>query len=199
MHQPAPFFRRLAARLLDLVFCLLLTFVLAVPVAVVLVLLSPVVAVVAPDSAYDVGFAVAVICYFVTYVGLEVFLLVRRDGQTLGKGLLGLRVVPSSGRPLEKLRLPPALARMLVIFMPFVFMSMAGGNPESAGLNALASVGALTLLASLVLAAIPRTMRRTLHDLVAGSRVVRASVRQIDWKQDVRMALPGKLDLTKRP
>jgi uncharacterized RDD family membrane protein YckC len=198
MHQPAPFFRRLAARLLDLAFCLLLTFVLAVPVAVVLVLLSPVVAVLAPDSAYDLGFAVAVVCYFVTYVGLEVFLLVRRDGQTLGKGLLGLRVVPSSGRPLEKLLLPAALSRMLIIFMPFVFMSMAGGSPESAVLDVLASAGALTLLASLVLAAIPSTMRRTLHDLVAGSRVVRAPVRQIDWKQDVRMALPGKVDLTKR-
>jgi uncharacterized RDD family membrane protein YckC len=198
MHQPAPFFRRLAARLLDLAFCLLLTFVLAVPVAVVLVLLSPVVAVTAPDSASGFGFVVAVICYFVAYVGLEVFLLVRRDGQTLGKGLLGLRVVRSSERPLAKLGLPAALARMLVIFMPFVFMSMAGGRPESGVLDMLASAGALTLLASLVLAAIPSTMRRTLHDLVAGSRVVRAPVRQIDWKQDVRMALPGKVDLTKR-
>jgi uncharacterized RDD family membrane protein YckC len=198
MHQPAPFFRRLAARLLDLAFCLLLTFILVIPVAVVLVLLSPVVAVIAPNSAYDVGFAVAVLCYFVTYVGLEVFLLVRRDGQTLGKGLLGLRVVPSSDRPPAKLGLPAALARMLIIFMPFVFMSMAGGSPGSAVLDLLASAGLLTLLVSLVLAAIPSTMRRTLHDLVAGSRVVRASVRRIDWKQDVRMALPGKVDLTKR-
>jgi uncharacterized RDD family membrane protein YckC len=82
--------------------------------------------------------------------------------------------------------------------MPFVFMSLAGGNPDSALLDAFAWIGALTLLISLLLAAVASGQRRALHDLASSSRVVRASRRKIDWKQDVRMMVPGKVDMTKR-
>jgi hypothetical protein len=34
-------------------------------------------------------------CYLVAYVGPEVYLLVRRNGQTPGTGLMGLRIVPA--------------------------------------------------------------------------------------------------------
>jgi hypothetical protein len=37
------------------------------------------------------------------------------------------------------------------------------------------------------------------HDLVGRTRVVVATKRAIKWQQDVRMMVPDKLDLTKRP
>jgi uncharacterized RDD family membrane protein YckC len=85
-YDPAPFPRRLLARILDLVFCLVLTFAVAVPVGAVVVPLN-----IATDSTYgEILYGVGVwLCYFLAYVGLEVFLLVRRGGQTLGKGSSG--------------------------------------------------------------------------------------------------------------
>jgi hypothetical protein len=44
---------------------------------------------------------------------------------------------------------------MLVIFLPFVLMSLAGGHRGSGPLDALASLGLLSLLVSLILAAVP--------------------------------------------
>jgi hypothetical protein len=94
--------------------------------------------------------------------------------------------------------LPTALIRMLIIFLPFVFISLSGGHPESGPLNALALIGALSLLVSIILATIPGTRRRAAHDLCVGSRVVRASRRKVEWKQDVRLLVPGRVDMTKR-
>lgn len=90
MHQPAPFLRRLAARLLDLVFSLILTFLVAVPVGLLFLATRPLI-----GEQASIGATVAV-SYFLAYVGLEVFLLVRREGQSLGKGLLSLRVVQAN-------------------------------------------------------------------------------------------------------
>jgi uncharacterized RDD family membrane protein YckC len=87
---------------------------------------------------------------------------------------------------------------MLVIFLPFVLMSLAGGHRGSGPLDALASLGLLSLLVSLILAAVPVGRRRALHDLCAGSRVVRATKRKIEWKQDARLMMPGRVDLTKQ-
>lgn len=193
--QPAPFFRRLAARVIDLLFALVMTFVIALPVAVVVALLTPLLG---QGLWWSVTGA---FCFFLAYVGLEVFLLVRRDGQTLGKGLMGLRVVPADAD--TELRAPllvgPAVARMLLIFLPFVFASAAGGAPGDRVLDAVASLGFLTLFVSLVLTAVPTRRRRTLHDLVGRTRVVTATKRPIEWQQDVRMMVPGRIDLTKRP
>lgn len=192
--QPAPFFRRLAARLIDLALALVMTFVIAIPVAIVYGLTAQLLG----DGLW-LALAVA-FCYFLAYVGLEVYLLVRRDGQTLGKGLMGLRVVPVDSE--SELRAPlvvsQAAVRMLLIFLPFVLASAAGGAPGNAVLNALASFGLLTLLVSLVLAAIPTRRKQTLHDLLGRTRVVAAPKRRIEWQQDVRMMVPGKVDMTKR-
>ncbi|QBS44938.1 RDD family protein [Nocardia sp. CS682] len=177
-HESAPFPRRLAARILDLAFCLLLTFVVAIPVGILLV---PVV-LMTGEAHKGVVFGIGGwFCYFLAYVGLEVFLLIRRDGQTLGKGLLGLRVVPAGEWARPRLEPWPAATRMLMIFLPFVFMSLSGASPESAILNGIAIIGMLSLVGIFVLAAIPAGKRRTLHDLSAGSRVVRAAKRKIDW------------------
>lgn len=192
--QPAPFFRRLAARLIDLAFALVLTFVVAIPVALVYALTAGLL-----GQGLWLTLLVA-FCYFLAYVGLEVYLLVRRDGQTLGKGLMGLRVVPADAE--SELRAPlvigQAAVRMLLIFLPFVFASAAGGAPGNAPLDALAGFGFLTLLASLVLAAAPSRRKQTLHDFLGRTRVVTAPKRRIEWQQDVRMMVPGKVDMTKR-
>ncbi len=45
----------------------------------------------------------------------------------------------------------------------------------------------------------PTRRRQALPDLVAGTRVVTAPERRIRWRQDVRMTLPGEIDLTERP
>ncbi len=193
--QPAPFFRRLAARVIDMLVALAMTFLIAMPVAIVVALLTPLLG---RGLWWSITGA---FCFFLAYVGLEVFLLVRRDGQTLGKGLMGLRVVPADAD--AGLRAPllvgPAVARMLVIFLPFVFASAAGGAPGNRVLDAVASLGFLTLFGSLVLMAVPTRRRQTLHDLIGRTRVVTAPKRPIEWQQDVRMMVPGTIDLTKRP
>ncbi len=192
--QSAPFFRRLAARLIDLVLALVLTFVIAIPVAIVYALTAQLLG----DGLWLV--LTIAFCYFLAYVGLEVYLLVRRDGQTLGKGLLGLRVVPADSETEARapLMIGQAVVRMLLIFLPFVLASAAGGAPGNAPLNALASLGFLTLLVSLGLAAVPTRRKLTLHDFLGRTRVVTAPKRRIDWQQDVRMMVPGKVNMAKR-
>ena len=133
--QPAPFLRRLAARVIDLLFALVVTFIIALPVAIVVALLTrcsatacggaspPRSATSSPTSASRSSCC--------------------RDGQTLGKGLLGLRVVPADAE--TDLRAPPlvgqAAPRMLLIFLPFAFALAAGSAPGNQLLDALASVG----------------------------------------------------------
>lgn len=192
--QPAPFFRRLAARVIDLVFALILTFVIAMPVSIVYALTARALG----DGLWLV--LLGSFCYFAAYVGLEVYLLVRRDGQTLGKGLMGLRVVPAAAE--SELRTPlvvgQAITRMLLIFLPFVFASAAGGSPGNAVLGTLANLGLLSLVISLVLAAVPTRRKQALHDFVGRTRVVTAAKRRISWRQDIRMMVPGKIELTKQ-
>lgn len=113
---------------------------------------------------------------------------------------MGLRVVPADTE--SELRVPlvvgQAAVRMLLIFLPFVLAAAAGGAPGDQLLDALASIGFLALLISLVLTALPTRRKQTLHDLVGRTRVVRAPKRRIEWQKDVRMMVPGKVDLTKR-
>ncbi|NKY31435.1 RDD family protein [Nocardia gamkensis] len=194
-YDPAPFPRRLLARILDLVFCLVLTFAVAVPVGAVVVPLN-----IATDSTYEeILYGVGVwLCYFLAYVGLEVFLLVRRGGQTLGKGLVGLAVVPAGEWARPRLKVRQAAVRMTIIFGPFFFMSLSGANSESGVLNTIAVFGMLSVLASLLLAALPIGSRRTVHDFVTATRVVRATKRNIHWRTDLPMVLPGRVDMIKR-
>ncbi|PPK94640.1 putative RDD family membrane protein YckC [Kineococcus xinjiangensis] len=191
----APFWRRLTARVIDLLLALPLTFLLIVPLSIVA---SPVYIPMDKNSAaYDTVVAVmGTTAYFLAYVLLEWFLLVRRDGQTLGKGLLGLRVVSDRGG--ATLTVTSSFVRLLVLFAPFVLLSAAGNDETGDVWDTLSDVGLLTVLASLLMALVPAARRRAVHDLAAGSRVVRAPVRGIALKQDVRMMIPGKVDLTKR-
>ncbi|GAB7191293.1 hypothetical protein NUM3379_20000 [Kineococcus sp. NUM-3379] len=193
--EPAPFPRRLAARLLDLALALGLTFVVVVPL--VLLALPVLLPMERGSRAYDTAIGLlASLAYFLSYVLLEWFLLVRRDGQTLGKGLLGLRVV--DGRSGAALGVTSSFLRLLVLFAPFVLLSVAGGDDGTGGWDGLAPAGVLVLLVSLVLSLLPAVRHRALHDLAARSRVVRAPRRGIRLKQDLRMMVPGRVDLTKR-
>jgi uncharacterized RDD family membrane protein YckC len=195
-YRPAPFLRRLLARIIDLAFALLLTFVVAIPMSLVGVLVSPVLDPLLGRPGLIT--ALAALCYFLAYVGLEVFLLVRRDGQTLGKGLTGLRVVPAAATP-ARLTAGAAATRMLLVFAPFVLGSAAGGNPGVVVLQTLAGLGFLSLLVSLALAAFGGARRPALHDLVARTRVVAAAKREISLRHDLPLALPGRISLAKQP
>ncbi|MFT3660668.1 MAG: RDD family protein [Gordonia sp. (in: high G+C Gram-positive bacteria)] len=193
----APIGKRIAARLLDLIFCLILTFILAVPAGLV----AGIVSIFLSDGVID-GWVIpllATVCYFLAYVGMEVFLLIRRRGQTLGKGLMGLQVIPVGASGETPIPVGLAVVRMLMIFLPFVFMSISGSYPESGILNVIALVGLISLLMSLVMSAIPLNgPHRVLHDFAASTRVVQAGKRKIDLKEDLGMMLPGKVDMTKR-
>ncbi|MGC4994430.1 RDD family protein [Nocardia salmonicida] len=194
-YQAAPFLRRLAARLIDLAVCLALTFLIALPMSLPVVLTAMAIGETHENVVYSVG---AWLCYFAAYIGLEVFLLVRRDGQTLGKGLLGLQVVPADAWARPGLGLRQAAVRMLIIFLPFFFMSVAGSNPDSSVLNALALIGFGIFAVSCVLAMVTENGRRAVHDLATGTRVVRAATRRVEVKKDLLMVLPGRVDLSKR-
>jgi len=75
MHfQPAPFWRRLLARLLDLVFSMVLAFILVIPVTLIALPFMPLMG---PDSWGPIG---GITCLALAYVVLESFLLVRRQG-----------------------------------------------------------------------------------------------------------------------
>ncbi|HEX2972378.1 MAG TPA: RDD family protein [Tepidisphaeraceae bacterium] len=97
---------------------------------------------------------------FVFFTGAEVF-----PGQTLGKWLLGLRIVDRGGRRLSRTR---SAARWLVKYLP-VHWTILGNeihwSVEIAGVMAcyVAAIGSSLLMLS----------GRTIHDLVAGTKVVR--------------------------
>ena len=186
----APFIRRLVARLLDLAFALLLTFVAALPVSIVYATVS----VVTRTGDALVGFF-AGLCYFIAYVALEWFLLVQRGGQTLGKGLLGLRVVRNADAH-QPLGVRAAGLRLLLLFIPWVLMSFAGSSDE-AGHRAAGWIGTIILIAAFAMAAGNRDRRRTPHDILAGSRVVRAPRRGVSFRTDLRLMVPGQKDVIK--
>jgi len=103
-------------------------------------------------------------------------------GQTLGKRVLGVRVVDVSGRALTMMQ---ALRRE-AINLPFVFWSFNAGlalvgrgeNPhqlEQAEVGAAAWLG-FGLFALELLTTLTNSKRRALHDFIAGSVVVRTRV-----------------------
>jgi uncharacterized RDD family membrane protein YckC len=100
--RPAPFWRRLVARLIDFAIALPLAFVLVIPVVIIM---APVWLGLSGSGIDDwenriwgpVGGSV---CLFLSFVVLELFLLVNRSGQTLGKGLMRIKVIRTDERPL---------------------------------------------------------------------------------------------------
>lgn len=82
LFVPAPFWRRLVARSIDLTVCFGLTFVAVIPLVIPTLILS---IVIGEDRATSLG---AFACFVLAYVAVEYYLLRRRGGQTLGKGAL---------------------------------------------------------------------------------------------------------------
>lgn len=216
-YVPAPFWRRVAARFIDLSICLPLTFACLIVVVPLTLILAPFMS----DDAWA-SFA-AFLCYFTAYALVEYFLLRRRSGQTLGKGLLGLRVVPNhasrdttrevahaavAGTPgsppdAQAITARSALLRMAVLIGPFV-ASLAvyyatydstsddGLTPAA---DALLYFWLAVLAGCAITAIIDRTSHRGAHDRLAGTRVVRTTRRGINLRKDLKMLVPGKVTM----
>lgn len=197
-HVPAPVWRRVVARLLDLLVCVPLTFVALVPVAV---LCLPLFFAFGADAG---GSIAAALSFLVAYVAVEYFLLLRRDGQTLGKGLLGLRVVDAGhGKLLSPIS---AATRIATLMGPFVLAivvfyiedddaAVEDGGPVS---NALLYLWFALLFVSLVLALADRRRHRSVHDHLGRTVVVTAPRRRVRFREDARMLVPGRVSLDKR-
>jgi uncharacterized RDD family membrane protein YckC len=179
-HDAAPLWRRLVARLVDVAVAVPLSFAFCVPVAIVFL---PIYLPLKRDgAAYDATLTVgAWTCIFLAFVAIEWLLLVRRDGQTLGKGLMGLRVVRDDKRA-EVLPWGSAFVRMLVLL----------GLNYSPALLVAWPVNLVVVLCN--------RRRKALHDFAAGTRVVRASKRAVNLKADFMMAMPvpTRVSLDKR-
>ena len=178
--RPAPLWRRVVARLIDVAVAVPLSFVFVLPVAVVM---FPIYIWLerggsAWEATLDIG---AWACIFLAFVAIEWLLLVRRDGQTLGKGLMGLRVIRDDKRA-EVLPWGSGFLRMLVLI----------------GLNY--SPAAVIAWPANLLVAVCNPRRKMLHDFAAGTRVVVAPKRPVDLKADFMMAMPTptKVSLQKR-
>lgn len=201
LFVPAPFWRRLVARSIDLTVCFGLTFVAVIPLVIPTLILS---IVIGEDRATSLG---AFACFVLAYVAVEYYLLRRRGGQTLGKGLLGLRVLdvrdPDGSKPVTA---RAALLRMAVFIGPFIAYCAAyyltydsATDTYNTVVDALIYLWFAILAGSALTAALDRVAHRGLHDFVAGTRVVRAQTRGVDLRQDLMMLVPGKVDLTKYP
>lgn len=91
-------------------------------------------------------------------------------GQTLGKFLLGARVVSTDG---SLLSLPRSLARQAILAFPF-FLNYLPVAPDSALVNSLLSLVVLGgFAATFYLLAFNRGTRQSLHDLAVSSYVTR--------------------------
>lgn len=180
MQTDAPLGPRLLARLLDVAFSLALTLALAVPLTVVYLVVA---ALLGPSQT--LLSLLAGLAYLLAYVLLEWVVLVRRGGQSLGKGLLGLAVVSDRSESV----LPPgqAVVRLVVLFAPFVLIVVARDRAGTV-LDTLAVVGAFATVGSLVLAALPG--HRALHDRAALSRVVVTGRRPVSPRADLALLRP---------
>lgn len=198
--MPAPFWRRVVARTIDMLVCIPLTFIAAIPLVI---LLLPLLLITSDDAASSLG---AFLCFFVAYTLVEYFLLRRRSGQTLGKGLLGLRVLDTADTDgTGAISARTALLRMLVLMGPlmgglamyYITYDEELGTSESALAEWLVQLWAWSLVVSALVALVDRNARRGLHDLTARTRVVRAQRRGIDMREDLKMLVPGKVSLEK--
>lgn len=197
---PAPFWRRLFARTIDLLICIPLTFAAIIVVLIPTLGLMPLLG---EERATALG---AFICFVLAYVAIEYFLLRRRGGQTLGKGLLGLRVLNShddSGtKPITN---RAALMRMAILIGPmilglaafYITYDAVTETSTSPVVDGLLYLWFLVLFACAVSAVLDRGARRGLHDFAAGTRVVRAQKRGVSLREDLAMLVPGKVDMTK--
>lgn len=192
--RPAPFWRRLVARIIDFCIALPLAFVLVVPVTL---LFSPLLVTVSGDvesgesglpfsagseewSENVWGPIGASICLFLAFIALELFLLVNRQGQTLGKGLMKIRVVRVDGRPL---RVRDSAVRLLLLFLLNWFWH---------------SINVAALFLNVIAVTADRKRRRAVHDYAARTRVVMADRRKIKFA-DMKLMAPGLRRTTQPP
>jgi uncharacterized RDD family membrane protein YckC len=171
--RAAPFWRRLVARLIDFAIALPLAFVLVLPIVVVL---APVWIALGRSGIDDWEDRVwgpigASVCLFLSFIALELFLLVNRQGQTLGKGLVRIRVVRVDERPLT---VTASFVRLVVLFaVNWIW------HP----------VNMLLVLANVVAVTVDRRYRRAAHDYAARTRVVMADRRSIKFA-DMKLMAP---------
>jgi len=113
-----------------------------------------------------IGFAIAL-----TYFGVLNSKI--GHGQTLGKRLLGVRVVDRDGEPLPLLR---SMLRYVVLGLPFFLNGAPIDTPSMplAGSCVLALLVIGGTLSIIYMYTFNRRTRQSLHDLVVGSYVVRA-------------------------
>jgi hypothetical protein len=69
---------------------------------------------------------------------------------------------------------------------------------DACEISALGNLAFVALVVTVILAALRWSYRRALHDYASGTRVVTAGRRKIVLREDVRMMIPGRVDLTKR-
>lgn len=95
------------------------------------------------------------------------------DGETLGKKVVGIRVVDSLGNRLE---LPRAMLRYTVLGTPYFLgcipFAVIGFHPVAYFVGAVSAIGQAVLLYLFVF---NRRTRQSLHDLLLGTYVVRAA------------------------
>jgi uncharacterized RDD family membrane protein YckC len=112
-----------------------------------------------------IGFAIAMLYFGVCDSGI-------RNGQTVGKVAMRIRVVSSSGTPLA---LPQAFARAAILLVPYFLIGIPFDLMAHLGLSVVLSLlifGTAFGLAYLLL--FNRATRQSLHDLAVGAYVVRA-------------------------
>ncbi|WP_237715183.1 RDD family protein [Xanthomonas phaseoli] len=153
----AGFWRRLAAFIVD---CL------------VLAAIGVLAGVVLADVFVRMGGYARLLGFFIALAYFGVMNSGRCGGQTLGKRLLGLRVVGKHG---ALLTLPQSLLRYSVLGVPFFLNGAQIGGVTSTPRNYVLSLLIFGgTLAILYLYVFNRQGRRSLHDLVVGSSVVMA-------------------------
>lgn len=151
---PAAPWRRFAARLIDAAFFYGLCFVVICPMVIITL---PLAFLMSDDHISIIGISLV---FAISLVGAETLLLVRLHGQTPGKALLGLGVILNN-RPTNAIPARNATIRMLV-------------------LAALTYTPALLITIPLNALIVTQNRRhRSLHDYLAGTRVVQAPRRPL--------------------
>ncbi len=102
--------------------------------------------------------------YVAAYLGYHAILLAYWHGQTVGKRLLGVRVVTEAGAPLSFARAVWREPGMRGFFLGGYIGLLSPGT---------ASIGLVLLLAD-VISPLLQEERRAIHDLLAGTRVILA-------------------------
>lgn len=92
-----------------------------------------------------------------------------RYGQTVGKFICHLRVVNRDGSPIS---VGTAFLRAFIFVLPGIFRAIALLSGDRVMLNVSAKFGSLIWILIIAMALADRKMQRSLHDRIAGTRVI---------------------------